>query len=1018
MKEQSSNKGKARTVLLAVLCVLTSVMIVGTQLAWQYEPLINTYLGTSSTEILETNPDGSGDTQYFKSSYDSFEDLHAYEEELCAEIEREGAVLVENNGLLPISAESRVTLLGRASVDIVYGGTGAGGVDAETCDTMQSALESRGITINPEMYSFYQSVELERVTAGWANPDSSWLIGECPVEDFSEEAVASCEDYQDAAIVVISRSGGEGADLPQGDFGDGSKYLALQETEQDLLRFANEHFSNVIVLLNTQNALELDWILDEQYGVDACLWIGTVGQTGLQGVADLLVGNATPSGHFTDTYAADSLSSAAIQNSGKYTYTNIDEITALNPARNEQWTVDGVYLAELEGIYVGYRYYETRYEDLVLGQGNADSQAGAFASSDGWNYDEEICYPFGYGLSYTTFEQQLDSVIDEGEQLLVSVTVTNTGDTYSGKDVVQVYFQSEYNEYDRQNQIEKASANLCGFAKTDELAPGESQTLTITVPKEEFIVYDEYGYDTYIMDSGDYYLAIGNDVHDALNNILALKGMSAEDGMDAAGNAGNAYTWNVPEIDAQTYSVSAETGYEITNQFEKSELKDYGYENIVTLTRNDWNTFPHSLTGIEANEELIHDTLASGGDFYENEGTGDPSSFLLEQDNGLSLIDMQGKDYDDPDWELLLEQMSLDEMINLITNSGWQTPAVESILKPATLDRDGTSGFTGNFVTEVSTIAYQSEVLVASTWNTDLLTEMGACIGEDGIYTGISGWYGPAMNLHRTPYSGRNYEYYSEDSFLSGKLAAAEIAAAQEKGLYAYAKHFALNDQETERHGYAVFISEQAIREIYLKPFKDAVTEGGTNGIMSSFNRIGGTWAGAHYGLLTEVLRNEWGFDGFVLTDAANTPYMSVLSGLMAGNDIWLAGAPDIFRAELENANPGEDLQLLNAMRQAVHRCLYVQVNSSAMNGISPTAELVHIMPWWKILIIVVDVILALGTLFVMISSIRSGIKGKAENPQGVRTAIITVAAALILIALLAVLISIAASAIITNFAV
>ena len=977
------------SVLTGVLCLLLTVTVVGGQLAYAYSGLINNALQTSDSVVVETNPGTTEDTQYFKSDYTSYAELRAHEEELGTQIQEEGSVLLKNNGALPLAQGAKITLLSQSTVDVVYGGTGAGSVDASTAPTMMTALTAGGFQVNPTVWDFYQKLHdggRARVIGRQFDPDTKWMLNETPVSEFTPEVLSSMEEYNDAAVVMISRSGGEGIDLPSGEFGDGNAYLALQDVEKDLLRFAKAHFENVIVVLNIQNPIEMDFADAPEYGVDAILWVGPVGQSGLYALADILTGKMVPSGKLVDTFAYDSNSSPAMQNFGRHYFADMDEKLVSqfvdrgdgNASRDSIWTVDGPYVVYAENIYVGYRYYETRYEDAVMGAHNADSKAGTFASKNGWNYSEEVKYPFGYGISYTTFEQKLIQVKEFDDHFELTVTVKNTGDTYSSKDVVQVYAQSEYTDYDRQNRIEKASVELVGFAKTDLLAPGASQTLTVRVDKKDLTTYDEYGAATYIMDGGSYYLAIGSDAHDAVNNILANKGYTTEDGMTAEGDASKAYTWK-EKMDTATYSVSS-TGYPITNQMEKSELADYGYD-VVTLTRNDWNTFPQTIE-LSLTDELAHDMLWSDGDFYEPQGSTDTSSIITGADTNKMLITMRGLSYDNAGWDQILNQMTVEEMTQLIGDGGYGNIAVDSIGKPAASDQDGSAGFSGRSFGDTKMIAYQSAIVLASTWNTELLYETGKCIGEDGLAIGINGWYAPSINIHRTPYSGRNYEYFSEDGFLTGKLASVEVQGAQEKGLYAYIKHFALNDVETERHGVAAFANEQTIREIYLPAFQYPVEEGHAHGVMGSFNRIGGIWAGARYGLLTEILRNEWGFDGAVVTDAANSVYMDVANGVLAGSDLWLSIRMDS-AANLALRNPANDLALLTAMRESCHRILYMVVNSSTMNGISSTMVTMSHMPWWKAAIVAANVVLGIlfaGSLGMLIYVTDKSIREKRKG--------------------------------------
>ena len=757
-------------------------------------------------------------------------------------------------------------------------------------------------------------------------------------------------------------------DVPIDGFTDGTDALQLTQEEKDLLAMARENFDKVIVLINSTNAMQCDFLTDDSYGVDAALWIGYTGTWGLNAVADILTGEVNPSGHLVDTYCNDNSTAPSLVNFYGTQYANATED---NNAEWYDFMLDGnkYYNVYSEGIYIGYRYYETRYEDAVLGQGNAGD----------YDYNANVAYPFGYGLSYTTFDwSNFKSSYDAAtDSFNVSVDVKNTG-SVAGKEVVQVYFQSPYTDYDKQNKVEKAAVELCGFGKTEILEPGASETVTVNVPRSELAAYDANGAKTYILDAGDYYLTAAHDSHDAINNVLAAKGYTVENGMTADGNADMAWNYNVASLDKDTYSVSAVTGEAITNQFDNADPSYYGMDGINYLSRSDWQgTWPQVVT-LEANEALIADLNMTGN--YTADPDSDAVMPTMGADNGMTLGMMIGKSYDDPDWDKLLDQVTFDEMAKLIGQGYHNTAMVQSVSKPSTLDDNGPQGFTQS-LTGISTnhCAYSDENIMAATFNTELMEEVGKCIGNDVMDLGASGLYGPAMDTHRNAYCGRNFEYYSEDGFLSGKIAAAEISGIQSKGVYVYMKHFALNDSETKCRCISTWANEQSIREIYLKPFEMSVTEGGAKAVMNAFARVGAVWSGADAGLMTNVLRNEWGFDGFVLTDFSGNPMFTARGialrtfdaayGVLAGTDSW--DSSDVQWTTELTTQYKDCPEVVQAMRQSTHRILYVIANSCAMNGFTADTKIVKVTPWWQTALIVLDVVLAVLTVLCIVMLVK-----------------------------------------------
>lgn len=598
MKEKKNTKAKRGSgvkkwsILTAVFAILTVVSIVGTNIALSAGQAINIFLKTDTYKIVDKG-NGKEDTTYFESDFDSVEELEENGKKVAEQLHTEGSVLLKNNGVLPLKKDAKVSTLSHSSVDMVTCGTGAADIDTSNAPTLKEALESRGVSVNSTLWDFYTKgagKEYVRTPGKEANQENQsgragWHINEVPASAYTNEVKSSFAQYKDAAIVTISRISGEGSDLAVDEFKDGKNVLSLTAEEQDMLKMAKSNFENVIVLINSTNALECDFIDNEEYGIDAVLWIGYTGGWGLNGVADILVGNANPSGRLVDTYCYDNTTTPSMESIYGADYTNYD------PKDEEHWysvangQLDGNhhYITYQEGIYVGYRYYETRYEDIVMGTANVGD----------YDYATTVAYPFGYGLSYTEFEYSdfKAEYNKDTDSFDVEVDVTNTGDV-AGKEVVQVYFQSPYTEYDKENGIEKAAVELCGFDKTEVLEPGASETVKINVPREELACYDSNNAKTYILDAGDYYLTAAKNAHDAVNNVLAAKGYTKANGMTEDGNTELTFQYNNKELDTKTYSVSSATGEKITNQFESADLSQYGYE-INYLSRSNWTgTWP------------------------------------------------------------------------------------------------------------------------------------------------------------------------------------------------------------------------------------------------------------------------------------------------------------------------------------------------------------------------------------------------------------------------------------------
>ena len=947
MKKQHSVK--LWTVLSVLLATLLVISIAGYTIAYSYEALLNATLGLKNYREID-NSDGTENTQYFTAKFTTADAIHQNSDAVSEALEAEGLVLLKNNGALPLdkAANLKVSLFGTGSVNInnsvqgMRGGVGGAQDSAASLPTLKDALEGVQVSVNPTLWNFYTTGAAKgyggekRLNA--ANNIQTYYINEVPWRMYDATVRASFADYADAAIVVISRDDTEGADLNVfGSDGENGNYLALSPEERELLEEltrlkAAGTFKSVIVLLNEAPALQLDFLQNENIDVDACLWIGNTGMSGIRAVARALVGDVVPSGRLSDTFVYDNLSSPAMAAwalnanmvfSGRY---NAQEL-------NNTQDFYGVYN---EGIYVGYRYYETRYADVVEGRNNVGV----------YDYASTVAFPFGSGESYTTFAYGGFAVKEnaDGKTFDVSVTVTNTGDTYSGKEVVQVYLQKPYTDYAMANGMEVAAIELAGFAKTGVLAPGASQTLNITVEKEDFASYDVYGAETYVLDAGDYYLAAGKNAHDALNNVLAAKGYAVADGMDAAGDSSLAWKTTVDQLDTTTYAVSSETGSAVTNRlaFADPNRNVGAGSNLVTyVSRSDWmGTWPTQAIALTITPEFLSQLQSD----IEPASVGTLPT--LGQQSGLTLIMLRGKAYDDPDWDKLLNEMSYEDMNTLLSTAYCITAQVSSVAKPMTNEMDGPT-YCKEGITDSR---FPCEGIWSSTYNTDLLYAVGEALANDCLFVGYNGMWIPGINIHRTPYGGRAHEYFSEDPYLTGKAVQAEVEGIQAYGVIAYPKHFIFNDQEANRNGVGIWLNEQAAREIMLRPWKYACgpTRGNAHGVMSSFNRAGNIWTSASDGLVNGILRSEFGFNGIIITDMADangTVYMSCVDGIMAGTDIWLSSGKDhSFMAYRNNAS------VVNAMRESCKRVLYNVCNYSAvMNGYSASTQIVRVYTWWEI---------------------------------------------------------------------
>ena len=844
---------------------------------------------------------------------------------MAQELVQEGAVLLKDqNNALPLAEGTAVNLFGYGSVDPIYGGSGSGASDTSSNIDLVTGLTNAGFTVNQELVDFYKKSGVSRA-AQKGFEGSNFTPAEVPAAQYTDTLLQNAKAFSDVAIVTFSRVGGEGGDLPQDMYAagysktdDGRHYLELTQDEEDLLALIKaQGFSKVIVLINSSNAMELGFLEDDS--IDAALWIGSLGSTGFNAVGEILSGKVNPSGRLSDTYAYDLTTAPAYWNAGDFTYSNLKHH----------------YVEYAEGIYVGYRFYETRYVDNTTGV--CDEAA----------YAKAVQYPFGYGLSYTTFEQSIADYKTTDSAIEMTVEVKNTG-AVAGKDVVQVYYTAPYTI----GGIEKSHVVLAGFAKTSLLQPGASEKVTVTFAPEDMASYDETGAKAYVLEAGTYQIKLMSNAHEVIDQR----------------------EYEVPAT--ITYSGDNARSTDLvaaTNEFEdvaQGQIKQY-------VSRADWEgTLPTTRTdGKTASAETV--AAKENTPVYENNDSDQPITIA---DHGLTLEDMTGLDYDDPKWNDLLEQLSVDDMTNMISNGGWSTPEVASVGKPATNDLDGPAGI-NSLVSSLKGVSFPSEVIVGSSWNTDLAQRFGTAFGAEAAANHVVGLYAPGMNIHRTPFSGRNFEYYSEDGLLSGKMGAAMVQGVDSQGVYTYIKHFALNDQESNRLSISVWANEQSIREIYLKPFELSVKEGGTTAVMSSYSRLGNTWAGASKALLTDVLRNEWGFHGMVVTDSAmgNTSWMDINLALRAGGDMMLC----LMGVKLDSSSNTAQ----QAMRRACHNILYTQANSIAI------AAAVDNTPYWLILLALVDSILLIAIILLLLKRIPAGKKPGKGAKAGICVGIVAVVA-------------------------
>lgn len=861
---------------------------------------------------------------------------------LVQEIAEEGIVLLKNEGTLPLAADSSLNVFGWASTNPCYGGTGSGALsDAYPTVSLLQGLEDAGFNLNTELSDFYTAYRADRPEVGmWAQ---DWTLPEPTADSYTDEMMANAKEFSDTAMVVITRVGGEGADLPTDvskvtytdnsteykDFEAGEHYLQLDRTERDMLDLVCSNFDNVIVVYNGANAMELGFI-NEYSQIKSAIWCPGTGQSGFEALGEIVAGTVNPSGKTSDTFVADLTATPTWNNFGYYKYDNMDEYayTSKNFMTGEEETAIPSFVNYVDGIYVGYRFYETAAAEGLI------------------NYDDTVVYPFGYGLSYTTFTQEMGAISEDNGTISFDVTVTNTGDV-AGKDVVEVYYNPPYTN----GGIEKASANLIQFEKTEVLQPGDSQTITVSFDAEDMASYDTYGAGCYVLEAGDYQISINSDSHNV--------------------------------IDSQTYTVASTVTYDESNPRSTDEtaaVNEFAYAegDVTYLSRADGfanyadaTATPASMSMSDEAKATFLNNLNYNPEDYNNDSDEMPTTGAK---NGIKLADLRGVDYDDAQWDSLLDELTISDMDTMIAIGGYQTSAASSVGKIMTVDCDGPASINNNF-TGIGSVGFPSAVMIASTWNKNLALKFGESIGKMADEMEVSGWYAPAMNTHRSAFAGRNFEYYSEDGVLSGYMATNAILGAEEYGVYAYMKHFALNDQETNRtEMLCTWANEQSIREIYLKPFEMSVKEGGAKAVMSSFNYIGTQWAGGTSALCNTVLRDEWGFRGFVLTDYFGVyGYMDSDMGIRGGTDCMLVA----YDTETNHVTDTTSATGVLAMRQACKNIMYTVVNSRAYNPENLTEGLMN----WQIMAIVIDVIFAALIIFLEVLAIKGFKKDQAAAP-------------------------------------
>ena len=992
------------TASLLALSVCASTVVDG------FRTDIDKFLGTKSTKLVTEDTDGV-DLYTFKSDYTSTTDLLHGIQDVGERMSEEGSVLLKNNGALPLTKDEtqKITLLGFSSYYPVQGGDMGSsfventGTDADTVDMVQ-AFKAKGFSMNQTVADMYEALQptFKSEVQSWGGTiEYNHITAPSTTGVFSsKEPSQAALDGQNAAwkdsmndnnvmIVTIARSASENGTYQPGTAGvdptqnlNQTDPLGLSDDERDLINAAvtakASNGGKVIVLLNNASAMEVQEIQDND-GVDAILQVGLPGGYGFYGVADILSGEVNPSGHLTDTYAVKNANSPAAQNFGDLQWTNANPDIQMNDA-----------IVEAENIYIGYKYYETRYFDTVMNQGNAASTVGSSTGS-AWNYDDEVTYPFGYGLSYTTFTQTLDDLnVDlDNETVTAKVTVTNTG-SVAGKDVVQLYVSLPYTDYDKEHGVEKAAVQLLDYGKTAELAPGASETVTITADMQNMASWDSTADNAagtkgcYILDAGDYYFTIGNGAHEAVQNVLAAEGQ------DVGGNADKAKSWNLGSQDTTAFATT-KNGTAVENQLADMDVNYWLPGTATYLTRSDWEgTFPKTYTDLTATDEMV-DILDN--DIYEINANGDPSTVTFGADNGLTLADLKGvSDINDERWDMLMDEITLEECMIRTGFGGTSTKVIESIMSPEAIQNDGPNGFNsyplGQYAnTDASTgdpcvvdandpnLTYKmgtmvNETVIAQTFNKDLAADYGRVIGNYSLWANTAIFWGIGTNLHRLPYNARNHEYYSEDAVLTAGQGTAYAAAAMEYGVIIAPKHLAFNDTEINRTGISVFMTEQQARENELRGTQGIVENAHVLGVMTAYNRVGITQDNAHTGLTKNILRNEWGFQGLISEDFIQNANYVVLKEAVLNGVTMSCNTGDNTMAAVSEKYPywtveavSQDTTMMTALKQAMKYQNYALANSNAMDGMASNTRLVSVRTWYDNALVAVQVVFAALTV-------------------------------------------------------
>ena len=991
--------------LMSVCAVILAILVGAGSIAQARAAFINSRLGTSNYKVIQHDTDDDG--IYFDSEFNSLEEVVGALQDVATQIASEGAVLLKNEGAaLPIDkANEKVTLWGLNSQEPVLGGLVGSSVaydptTGQKAYGLEEALQEKGFDLNADMIAFYngdatadyrmRSQFFGQEVFGhslspvfWAMPvnGSEYFVGEAPANLYDEALLASADDS--VALVVLTRDNSEAADyhpaMTNTTPGDSfERPLALSENEKAMIELAKAHSTRVVVLLNSDNPMEIGALKADE-GISAILWTGAPGMYGFLGVADVLSGDVNPSGRLSDTYVTNVMSNPAMVNYGVYLYDNAEYMEAnavLTEADKANW-----FVVETEGIYVGYKYYETRYEDQVLGANNAADAAGSTTGA-AWNYADEVVYPFGYGLSYTSFEQKLTGVsVEVGGEGSATVEVTNTGDV-AGKCVVELYVQAPYIA----GGVEKAAVNLIGYGKTAVLEPGASETVTVSFDPRYIASYDAAAVKAdettgaWKLDAGTYYFAVGNGAHEALNNILAARN-GGEDGLYVAEgetvNAANAMTWELGETDIETYSAG------VQNALQDADINTFIPDAAEYMTRADWTKGWTTVGMLHPTDEMMVGLTNATYSLAEN-----PGEVTWGAQNGLKLVDFietdeQGNitgvlDLSDPQWDKLMDQMTLDEAIAFIEQGGDDFENIDSIGYPRTYSNDGPIGFVydqvagysvkwaasneaeptyvgeDNPYAKYSMAVMPTEPVAAATFNQALIEREGELLGEESLWSNDASIIGPGMNLHRSPYCARNHEYYSEDPMLTNLCGVAYCKGTARKGLMAEPKHLAFNHQEMNRSGMSTFFNEQAGRETELRGFEGCMRGNFAKGVMTAFNRIGTVFAGADEGVQVQIARNEWGFTGWIVTDMINgETYMNWKDSIYGGGGTMLANASTYENTvwgsmTASKAKIQADAVFQQKMKDAIKYYAYTTAGSNAMNGITSNTELVYVTTWWQ----------------------------------------------------------------------